>query len=203
MECNFCVVTKSVPYSICALAHLLLLLLLFTPCPLRTLGRIQKTMLVQSVTFELVYDNCNSPYFPVFHGLLPVGHQTRSLLTTSIHRPTPTNTHAQAHMHTCTHTLMHACTHARKRTHTHTHSHTCMHARTQHTQQQQQLHAHPILLYRDIVVVCHSYITVYLYCLMACLWCWYNYVSCTVTTWPCGLFSQHVVVHITVAVVRP
>ena len=53
----------------CTHTHLFLLL---TPCPLRTLGRIQKTMLVHSASLSLVYDN--SPCFPVFHSLLPVGH---------------------------------------------------------------------------------------------------------------------------------
>ena len=134
-------------------------------------------------------------------------------------RPPHTNIHTQAHMHTCTHTLMHACTHAHTHTithtcthvstHKHSHTHTCTHARTHHTQHhQQQQHAHPILPYRDIVVVHHSYNMNVIYyitfiynsilvLLIACLQCWYNYVSCTVTTLPCGLFSQHVVVHIT------
>ena len=73
--------------------------------------------------------------------------------------------------------------------HTHTHTHT-------HTQQQ---HAHPILLYRDIVVpfICNSMLVL---CLMACLY--FDIMVCFLychnnAVWSVIVFSQHVVVHIT------
>ena len=132
-----------------------------------------------------------------------LGTPTRSL-PDYVNSPRPTCTHKHTHagthahmyadthacMHTCTHThthtitytCMHACTHTHSHMHTCTHAHNNIHSHTHthttHSSSSRSMHIPSYYYYRDIVVVYHSYITVYLYCLMACLRCWHNYVSC-------------------------